>query len=167
MLHGGEFRLNLELPAGSRTLIETRSSSQIKIFSDLILNFRRPESGRLLLDGHDVDDFNEHRLRDEVQVIDSTFFPECTIADFMEIASPGLTRAAMRDMLVACGLGPELESLPDGLDQALTPYGHPLSVAGVLAGTARGAAFDHGDAGSPARDDVAVFFPPRGSGRVR
>ncbi len=132
MLDGGEFRLNMEIPAGSRTLVTTRASAQIKSFTDLLLNFDRPASGRLLLDDHDVGDFNAHRLRDEVHVIDSTFFPECTIAEFMEIAAPGMTRAAMRELLSAVGLGPALKSLPDGVDQELTPYGHPLSVAGVI-----------------------------------
>ena len=131
-LHGGAFRLDFEIAAGERVLVETRSSSQVKAFTDLVIGFDRVESGRFLLDGHEIDDFNVHDLRDEVHVIDDTLFPECSIADYLAIAGPDVSRGRMRSMLERVALDQEVQSVPDGLDQTLTPYGYPLSPAGVI-----------------------------------
>lgn len=132
VLHGGEFTLDLDLPAGSRSLIAVRSSSQIKAFAELLLCHRQPEAGRVLLGGHDIDDFDVHRLRDGVQVVDNCALPQCSVAGFLAIAAPDASRAAMRDMLDVVGLGTETRTLERGLDQELTPDGHPLSFAGVI-----------------------------------
>src|SRR5690606_15891707 len=64
-LAGGPVELDLELAAGSLTLMATRSNSQSKAIIDLLLNQRQPDSGRIMLGGHGVDDFDLHRLRDE------------------------------------------------------------------------------------------------------
>ncbi len=131
-LYGGDFHLHVELSSGSRTLVAARSSSQIKAFCELMSNYRRPDSGRVLLGGHDVDDFNVHQLRDAIHVIDDTTFPGRSIAEFLAMAAPQISRAAMRDMLDVVGLGGEIRTLVQGLDHVLTPYGHPLSLAGII-----------------------------------
>lgn len=131
-LYGGDFHLHVDLPAGSRTLVAARSSSQITAFCDVMLNNRRPDSGRILLGGHDIDDFDVHLLRDAVHVIDGTTFPECSIAEFLAIAAPQTSRAAMRAVIDTVGLAGEIPTLEHGLDHVLTPYGHPLSVSGVI-----------------------------------
>ncbi|MCB1748946.1 MAG: ABC transporter ATP-binding protein [Gammaproteobacteria bacterium] len=130
-LPGGDFTLDLALEPGRRVLLITRTSTQVKAITDLLHNHARPGAGRVLLGGHDVEDFNAHRLRDEVQVLDAAPLPECTIAEYLGIAAPGLSRAAMRALLDTVGLDLELPSTAQTLDTALTPYGHPLSTAGV------------------------------------
>lgn len=129
-LPGGEFRVDVEFPAGSHSLVATRSSKQVRAFTDLLLAFDRAASGRVVLGGHDVEDFNVHRLRDAVHVVDSTLLPECSIAEFLAIADPALTRAQMRQLLAAVGLDTEAAGVD--LDRTLTPYGYPLSEVGVI-----------------------------------
>ncbi len=131
-LPSGPFELDLDLPARSLTQMATRSSTQIKAMTDLLLGNRRPDSGRVLLGPHEVEDFNVHHLRDRVLFIDATPLPECSIAEFLDIAEPGITRARMRELLAVVGLYSEMGTIEGMLDQALTPYGHPLSVAGVI-----------------------------------
>ncbi len=131
-LRGGDFLLDLQIAAGHAVMIETRSTTQITAITNLLLNFLRPQSGQVLLGGHDVDDFNAHELRDEVLVIDSATFPECSIAEYLAIADPAMTRTRMRTLLEAVGMTSELPELASSLDQVLTPDGHPLSVAGVI-----------------------------------
>jgi ABC-type bacteriocin/lantibiotic exporter with double-glycine peptidase domain len=131
-LPGGDFTLDLSLAAGRRALLVTRSSTQVKAITDLLLNHARPTAGRVLLGGHDVEDFNAHRLRDQVQVLDAAPLPECTIGEYLAIAAPELSRAAMRVLLDTVGLDLELPATAQTLDTALTPYGHPLSTAGVI-----------------------------------
>ncbi|MEQ8493588.1 MAG: ABC transporter ATP-binding protein, partial [Gammaproteobacteria bacterium] len=131
-LPSGRFALELELPAHSLTLVATRSSTQIKAITDMLLGHSRPAHGRVLLGPHEVDDFDLHHLRDLVQVIDATPLPECSIAEFLDIAEPGITRARMRTLLDVVGLHTEIGGIDGMLDAPLTPYGHPLSVAGVI-----------------------------------
>jgi len=134
-LPGGPIELDFALDAGSVTLIATRSNSQNKAIVDLLLNHRHPESGRVLLGDHAVDDFDLHRLRDEVLVVNATPLPECSIAQFLDIADPGISRARIRELLGKVGLDSELGKLASFdrlIDQVLTPYGHPLSAAGVI-----------------------------------
>ncbi|MEQ8663749.1 MAG: ABC transporter ATP-binding protein, partial [Gammaproteobacteria bacterium] len=131
-LPSGRFDITLELPARSLTLMATRSSTQVKAITDLLLGNRRPDDGRVLLGPHEVDDFNLHHLRDLVLVVDATPLPECSIAEFLDIAAPGITRARMRALLEIVGLNAEMGGVDGLLDEPLTPYGHPLSVAGVI-----------------------------------
>lgn len=134
-LPGGPIELDFALDAGSVTLIATRSNSQNKAIIDLLLNRLPPESGRVLLGDHAVDDFDLHRLRDEVLVLDAAPLPECSITQFLDIAEPGLSRARIRELLAKVGLDSELGTQPNFdrlIDQVLTPYGHPLSAAGVI-----------------------------------
>lgn len=131
-LPGGPWQLDFELPAGAKVAVLARSHSQIKAFTDLLLGHRRPDRGSVLLDGHEVSEADPLTLRDLVHVIDGTTLPECSVAEFLEIAAPGVTRARMREVVEIVGLGHEVHALPDGLDQVLTPYGHPLSFAGMV-----------------------------------
>ncbi len=131
-LPGAEFLLDYEFGAGRVAMIETRSTNQITSIVNLLLNFARPETGRIMLGGHDVDDFNVHRLRNEVLVIDNAMIPECSIAEYLAIADPDLSRARMRAVLETVGLHSDLPQMSDNLDVNLTPDGYPLSVAGVI-----------------------------------
>ncbi|MGE0484073.1 MAG: ABC transporter ATP-binding protein [Gammaproteobacteria bacterium] len=131
-LPGGDFTLDLSIAPARRALLLTRSSTQVKAITDVLLNHAQPAAGRVLLGGHDIEDFNAHRLRDQVQVLDTAPLPECTIAEYLAIAAPDLSRAAMRVLLDTVGLDLELPATAQTLDTALTPYGHPLSTAGVI-----------------------------------
>jgi len=131
-LPGGPWRVDFSLPAGAKAAVVARSNTQIKAFTDLLLGYRRPERGSVLLGGHEVGEFDPLVLRDAIHVIDGTTLPECTIAEFLDIAAPGVSRARIREVIELVGLGHEVQALGDGLDQLLTPYGHPLSFAGMI-----------------------------------
>ncbi|MGR8921041.1 MAG: ABC transporter ATP-binding protein [Gammaproteobacteria bacterium] len=131
-LPGLRFAYDFELPAGSSTLVDARSGTQVKTFCDLLLHFDVADSGHVYLGGNEVGDFDPHALRDQVHVIDSTLFPECSIGEFLAIAAPEMPRAAMRDLLGVVGLDREMKALRGDLDQVLTPYGSPLTVSGVI-----------------------------------
>ncbi|MEM7542320.1 MAG: ABC transporter ATP-binding protein [Pseudomonadota bacterium] len=126
-VNGDEFELDWQCAPGRSTLVETRSAPQIKAFTDVIQNFARPQSGEIFLGGHAISDFNAHDLRDRVHVIDSTTFPECTIAAYLSIAAPAASRARMREVLDIVRL-----RRVDDLDQLLTPYGYPLTESGCI-----------------------------------
>ena len=131
-LRSGDYFLDFSIEVGEKVFIETRSSAQIENFTSLLLNFEKPSAGRITLGGFDLDDFSAHQLRDDVIVIDSTLLPECSVAEYLAIAAPDASRARMRSMLEVVGLQREVPLLEEDIERRLTPYGSPLSVAGVI-----------------------------------
>lgn len=127
---GRNFSFSFTLPAGGSTLIATRSNVQIRAFTDVLQNYVRPQSGLAMLGDHSIDDFHPHRLRDEVHVVDSVDFPECSISEFLRVASPAMSLGAMRQLLDELGVHLEVQ-VPD-LDEMITPDGYPLSASGTV-----------------------------------
>ncbi len=128
----GRFHFNLDLPAGNHALIRTRSSTQITAIAELLQGFAEAESGDIFFGSTTIDDIAQQHLRNSCLVVDSTLMLECSIADYLDIASPGIPRSRMRQLVHDVHLDNELDGLKNGIDQALTPYGNPLSVAGVI-----------------------------------
>ena len=128
----GELIFDFKLPANSKTLMVVRSSVQEYAISDLLQGFTRENSGQVLIDGHDVGDFNAHELRDEIVVVDATPLPVCSISDYLHIADPRMSRAEMRGLLDAVGLNSDLTSISRAIDETLMPDGYPLSPVGLL-----------------------------------
>jgi len=131
-LRANALSFDFEVPAGATIMIKARSTSQIEAITDLVQNFRRPDGGRVEFGGHAVDDFNTQGLRNVVHVVDSTLLPDCSIAEFLRIADPDISRSDMRQLLEVCGLNTSLPELVEGLEQELTPHGYPLSMSGVV-----------------------------------
>lgn len=131
-LRSASLKLDFAIKDGETALLKARSGAQIEAICDLLQNFRRPDHGLVKLDGHVVEDFSPHRLRDLVHVIDNALLPDCSIAEFLEIADPDISRSHMRELLDLVGLDVTLPELTGGLDQELTPHGDPLSVIGVI-----------------------------------
>ena len=80
----------------------------------------------------DLSDYDSQTLRDLVHVIDGSEYPECSIAEFLSIADPTLSRAAMRQLLHEVGLVTDSPTVAVDLDRIITPGGYPLSVAGIV-----------------------------------
>lgn len=131
-LHGHDMHMTFSLPPGGSTLIATRSSAQITTFTDLLLGKQAPEHGRVCLGEYDVADFNPQSLRDAVHVIDGADFPDCSIAEFINIAKPNISRPEIRQLLRDVGLAVDSPTIALDLDRVITPDGSPLSTAGVV-----------------------------------
>ncbi|MEM9533156.1 MAG: ABC transporter ATP-binding protein [Pseudomonadota bacterium] len=131
-VRGCTYHIDAEFPAGSQTLVAAENSGIVMATLDILWGARRPDSGGATLGGHDVRDFDPHRLRNEVKVVaDSNLF-ECTVVDYLHIGDPDLSRAKMRELLNVVGLSSVIEQLPGGLDCLLNDGGMPLSNSEVL-----------------------------------
>lgn len=129
----GQFTVDMSIDAGHRTLLVTRSGAQVRAIVDLLRGQEIPRRGRILLGECNIADFPAQGLRDEVAVVDASPFPQCTIAEYLAIARPQLTRTAMQGLLVDVGLDLEhLDASRRWLDERLAPDGHPLSPAGAI-----------------------------------
>lgn len=131
-LHGHDIAMTFSLPAGGSTLIATRSSAQILAFTDLLQAKRPADHGRVCLGEYDVSDINPQALRDAVHVIDGADFPDCSIAEFLAIAKPNISRPEIRQLLRDVGLVIDAPTIALDLDRVITPDGAPLSTAGVV-----------------------------------
>jgi putative ABC transport system ATP-binding protein len=127
-----EFRYDLELPPGSKTLLVASSYSAQKRMLDLLQQHVEPLHGAIRYGGRDITDLNRHALRDRILAIDGSGVLERSIADNLGLGDPDISRAAMRDMLAVVGLEQEIIALPDGLDTTLGAYGYPLSRSETL-----------------------------------
>lgn len=127
-----ELRLEAEFPAGSATLVAPESLSVSEVFCDLLFRVQEPLQGRVLLGGRDIEVFDIHWLREAVSIIGDTRLLSCTIADFMRLGNPGLTRGQMHQYLDAVDLESVVEELELGLDEPLSPQGMPLTTSEVL-----------------------------------
>ncbi|MEM6937315.1 MAG: hypothetical protein AAF552_12715, partial [Pseudomonadota bacterium] len=66
---GRFYHLSGEFPANSHTLVATECAGISLAVRDLLWGARRPESGSVTLDGHEVRDFAPQRLRDRIMVV--------------------------------------------------------------------------------------------------
>ncbi|MEU9338738.1 ABC transporter ATP-binding protein [Streptomyces sp. NPDC048290] len=86
----------------------------------LMLEFLRPDTGRLVLDGRPLDEWPAYETRRRIAYVeqDTPLLPG-TLADNLRYLRPGATDAELWSALDAVGLTGRAEELPDGLDTVL------------------------------------------------
>lgn len=128
----GDLLFDFSVAAGENVLVVARSSIQEYAVSDLIRNYAEATSGGILIGDHDIADFNAHKLRNDIIVIDASPLPICSMSEFLHIANPNLSAAEMRNLLDIVGLNSDQSTIARALDETLMPDGYPLSPVGVL-----------------------------------
>ncbi len=123
---GGTERFDLKFRAGGKYLLAAEDSALIKQLTDWLQRFREPDFGEILLGGYDIADFPPQALRNDIAVIDSPLILDCSIAEYLGLADPALSRTQMREALARVGFAPVLSDLPEDLDTRLLANGYPL-----------------------------------------
>jgi ATP-binding cassette subfamily B protein len=96
--------------------------------ADLLVRQLDPDSGTVLLDGHDLRQLRLEDLRRHVHVVDQEpFVLNATMAENIRYAQPGASDAEVMRAARAAGLGPLLERLADGLATSVGERGRALS----------------------------------------
>ncbi|MDJ0848911.1 MAG: ABC transporter ATP-binding protein [Myxococcota bacterium] len=129
---GEDLTLNLTVPSGAHVLVAATGASLAKNFADLLQRFRDPDAGTISIGGVDLTDVDVHHLRDEIAVVDSPIVLERSIAEYLGLADPTLSRARIREVVAQVGLADEVQKMEGGLDRRLTPNGYPLSVSETM-----------------------------------
>ncbi|MCH7908046.1 MAG: ABC transporter ATP-binding protein, partial [Candidatus Hydrogenedentes bacterium] len=121
--------INLELPVGQLTAFVGPTGAGKTTLAYLIPAFLRPTSGRVLVDGHDIDDVSLDSLRDQVAYVfqEHLLLPE-SIRDNLLLANPGASEEQMMEALGTAGCMEFIDKLPDGVDTVLGRSGDTLSV---------------------------------------
>jgi ATP-binding cassette, subfamily B, bacterial MsbA len=120
--------VNLDIQPGESVALVGRSGSGKTTLVNLLPRFFRPTEGRILLDGHDIDDLRLRDLRRQIAYVgqDVTLFADTVAANiaYGRIESTGEEIRAAAEAAHALEF---IEKLPDGFDTMIGENGVLLS----------------------------------------
>jgi ATP-binding cassette subfamily B multidrug efflux pump len=95
----------------------------------LLLRFYEVQRGEILLDGIDIREFDVQDLRRQFGVVlQDPFLFTGTLESNVRLGTEGISRAQVESSLREVGLGPLIDSLPQGIETGITERGATLSV---------------------------------------
>ena len=96
--------------------------------TELLSRFYEPQSGRILIDGQDIQDVKISSLRQNIStVLQDTFLFNGTIAENISYACPEATIEEIKEAAKAANIDKEIEAMPDGYDTVTGERGVKLS----------------------------------------
>ena len=96
--------------------------------TELLSRFYEPSSGRILIDGKDIQDVTIESLRQNIStVLQDTFLFNGTIAENISYARPTATIEEIKEAAKAANIDQEIEAMPDGYDTETGERGVKLS----------------------------------------
>jgi ATP-binding cassette, subfamily B, bacterial len=120
--------VSLDIPAGATLALVGPSGAGKTTFANLLLRFWDPSSGRILIDGVDLREFNLDHLRRRISLVSQdTYLFNDTLRANVALARPDAGEPAVRKALEQAALAEFVESLPEGLDTPVGERGVQLS----------------------------------------
>ncbi len=121
--------INLHIPAGSVTALVGHSGSGKTTLAGLLPRFYQYNTGKILLDGHELTQYQLENLRQHIALVsqDVVLFNDSIIANIAYGALSGSHRDAVVSAARAAHAIGFIEQLPDGLDTRLGENGILLS----------------------------------------
>ena len=124
-------RFDFALRSGER-LVTVPEPGIDRLLALLLKRHVTPTHGLVTVGGSDLGGLDMYLLRSEIVVLDRPTIVEVTIREYLSLAAPHATAAAMLDALDAVGLGGRITTLAEGLDTPLASSGWPLTVGEVM-----------------------------------
>lgn len=120
--------LTLRVPAGTSVALVGRSGAGKSTLASHLLGVRRPESGRVMIDGIDIAGVDREWLAKRVVYVgQDTHLFSLSVADNLRMARPGATRRQMEEACRQARILDWIESLPAGFDTVLGESGSDVS----------------------------------------
>jgi ATP-binding cassette, subfamily B, bacterial len=125
--------LDLTIPAGQTVALVGETGAGKTTIARLLARFYDPGQGRVLLDGTDLRDLSDARLRREIVLITQEGFLfsgsvfSGSVADNIGLGKPGAGRGDIEAAAAAIGAGTFITSLPGGYDAEVGKRGSRLS----------------------------------------
>ncbi|MCY3818061.1 MAG: ABC transporter ATP-binding protein [Gammaproteobacteria bacterium] len=121
--------IDLELMSGELVAIVGPTGAGKTSLAYLIPGFIRPDAGRVLFDGRDIQEVDVDSLRDQVTyVFQEHMLMSESIRDNLLMVQPDATEAEMMEALATAGALAFVRALPNGIDTVLGRSGDTLSV---------------------------------------
>lgn len=120
--------ISLHLPYGQMLALQGESGSGKTTLARLLVRLQTPSSGRILLDGRPIEDYDEPTLRRTLHYVEQQpYLFNASIADNLRLARPEADDAALWQALAAVQLDALVRGLPHGLATLIGEYGTGLS----------------------------------------
>jgi ATP-binding cassette subfamily C protein CydCD len=120
--------VSLTIPAGATVALVGPSGAGKTTLAHLLVRFWDPATGRILMDGHNLADYELDDLRQRVALVaQDTYLFNQTLAQNIRIAKPGADAAALDDAASRASLAEVIGNLPLGLDTSAGERGLRLS----------------------------------------
>lgn len=114
--------------AGQTVAVVGESGSGKTTLMSLIIGFRRPDAGHILLDGRDMATLDLRQYRRHLAVVpQQTLLFSGSIRENITYGLPGVTEAALQRVLRMARVDEFLSDLPEGLDTEIGEHGGKLS----------------------------------------
>ena len=130
---GGRMRraldgIDLQVREGEVIAIVGRTGSGKSTLVNLLPRLYDPTAGRVLLGGADLRQYDPADIRRVIGYVpQETFLFSATLAENIALGAPGASAAAIREAAEMAGLGPDLETFPQGLETEVGERGLTLS----------------------------------------
>ena len=136
--------VDLVVPPGQTLALVGATGAGKSTLAKLVARFYDPDSGRVLIDGHDLRDVTEGSLRSQLGIVpQESFLFSGTIRDNIAFGQPGATDEDVRAAAQAVGAHEFIERLSEGYDTEVGERGGHLSAGQrQLVAFARAAAAD-------------------------
>ncbi len=120
--------ISFNAPAGTTTALVGSSGSGKSTMISLVMNFNQPKSGRVLVDGRDLQGLKMRDFRSNLGVVfQENFLFDGTIAENISFAQPGATRAQIEEACLIAHCAEFIERFEKGYDTIVGERGVKLS----------------------------------------
>ncbi len=121
-------KLSFDIEAGKKVAIVGKSGMGKSTLFNLMLNFYKPSSGKILIDDVDLNEFNEESLRKHISVIrQEPYLFNMTIKENFEIVKPNIKLKEIRELCKKTYIDEYIMSLSDKYDTLIGEGGINLS----------------------------------------
>jgi subfamily B ATP-binding cassette protein MsbA len=120
--------VSFHAPAGTTTALVGPSGWGKSTLISLLMAFNRPGSGRVLIDGRDLETMRLKDYREQLGVVlQDNFLFDGTVLDNIRFARPGATREEVMDAARIAHADEFVKGFPDGYDSVVGERGIKLS----------------------------------------
>lgn len=120
--------LTLRISKGETVAFVGQSGAGKSTLINLVIGFLKPQSGKVLVDGNDLEEINLRSYRKHIAVVPQTpILFTGTLRENITYGFEDISDEYLRKVLVAANLDELVDSLPEGLDTMITEHGANLS----------------------------------------
>ena len=121
-----EYRFNFTFLQDKNYAIFTNGYSTKKVITEMLFAFISPTSGRLLINGGDVNNLDKYDLRSRIGIIDNSPLIEGTLREYLTFNREDIPDSLTMTVLENLGIAQLIIDLKEGLDLRIIPSGWPF-----------------------------------------